>query len=248
MEKESKQVGKWNFCPDCFQRLLSQPPSHTSRNVETGQIELSSYFTVGRMENLCHLCGREIDLANVKKMGDWPICNSCYSELLPSREPSSEKNGPEQEEKSPPAEPIHPSILPGTSLGKKCEVCRKKLVEGGYYMVDEAPFCPDCYYNLVHLSAQTDPKKAVEEFVSLWTRQDVKKEKCAPEEKTQDPSEKECPCCLRSLPADSFRLIEGFFICHACQSTDLASALSIARASHKKWMERRKRQTEMDKE
>lgn len=236
-ENEGKKIGEWLFCENCFQKFLNTPqPSPKPQPQPQPVVGKVSLVSQVKTEIHCHLCGALIEGDKYKKLGDWPICSKCYPELLPPTlpEPKEEVEEPEDPDKESEARRV--TVYPGSLSEKQCETCGRKLVEGGYYTVADASFCPNCYYALMEMQQQSKGTGPDAKGASLHG---------AGENKSLAPTPpKSCESCLREVPEKHLHWLEGFLICEACQTSDISSALRIARLRHKKLLELRSRELE----
>ena len=223
---EYKEVGKWYFCPDCFQDLLKKEAHKPERRMKIS-------FPEPPPQLKCHGCEKPLEPGQHKKFGEWAFCTNCYSNLMPAP-PIKE---PEEEiiEEEPPAD-IVPKFTPGVAGDKRCSGCNKRLVEGGYKTIEGAPFCPDCYYPLIE-EAEKNQENQIKSLLQEISNA------AEPEEKTVTPAhhlENNRPCAACAmLPADGkLKDFEGFAICKACLSSDPDTALQIARTRHRKHLQR----------
>lgn len=228
-EGEGRKVGAWLFCPACLESLLSEASTaQTSpKDKDAAAGREAGPLKPANPQPVCHLCGANVRRDNHKKLGDWAICENCYAELIPAA-PIERADSPPASEPEAESVPAEVTIYPGTLSEKRCNGCEKPLVEGGYYSVDESYFCPDCYYNFLQLQEQ---EKTADTVPPIPTAAEAKPAAAQ--------AAKPCESCLREIPEQSVQWIEGFRICAACISTDLTTALAIARTRHKKLMELR---------
>lgn len=253
-DDQFKEVGNWVFCLECFQKLLQKSKDRTEQNVEPKveglPLAMSTSLDV-KVEDKphCHVCNREL-IGSYKTLGEWKLCSACYTELMPPSVPEVKKMSRLQDETPLSDEPsrqmVQTSQVPEINqvvihVERVCKGCGRKVVEGGYKMLDQDAFCPDCYYALLDIINESQrhsnkrfPPGRVEARPLSTMPEIASRQTSSRQENLEMTTSSVCQSCLHPLPHEALKLVEGFFICMACLSTDPDSAIQIARTRHRK--------------
>lgn len=214
-----RKVGEWLFCLDCFDKLLDKSREKSGSKSDEPWTEMETAVEVHVEKSRCHACGKEIEGANFKIHEDWKYCLSCYADMMPDKTPEF-----------------------AYKADRVCKGCGKRVMEGGYNTLGDDPFCPDCYHAIVDIVQEF---QVFEESQSAAEAQPVSATPGSQKKPTPAPDSThdfKCQSCMNQVPEDALKRVDGFSICQACLGTDADSALEIARARHKKHLERLRRE------
>jgi len=173
-DEQFRLVSEWTFCIPCFEELMNpakkeeqvveapitaqeilKKPKHTEEIFESDQpaeeVMMNNTFSVQTPKqdvvnnSKCQMCGCKLENNDDKFLGVWRLCENCQGDLAFKLSPAIE---PEEEEvviDERPRDLIGHVILE-KSEDTECSDCSREIPLKGAKMVDELPYCPDCFY------------------------------------------------------------------------------------------------------
>lgn len=227
--KEYRNVAKWFFCLECFQNLLDK-----AEEKKDDPAEMPATATAGERLR-CLVCEREIEKGTGCEMLGMTFCRECYENLVKKPAIPLRTEAGETEPMSPSEKPAVMQVRVDLTSPVQCYSCGRQVPAMGSKQFDGHPYCPDCYCRLPEI--QTQKPKPFSTVVG------------ATPEKTEEPEESDactekheggrmCQACQRQVFSSNLKTVEGFEICLACLTTDRDTALEIARARHRKALEK----------
>lgn len=234
--KEYRNVAQWPFCLACFQTLMEKAEEKKSERVTVPAPEPV------REKHKCLICEREIEKGDEREMLGLVFCLSCYENLVKRPDiPPRAVSDNEEADGRPWEKPAVEQVLVDYSTSVQCSGCGREIPAISSKYFNEKPYCPDCYYALPEIAAQKPRPFPVAVAVSGESRESEREEIPYDE---QDAGLR-CQTCRRQVLPANLRTVEGFEICLACLTTDPDAALDIARARHRRILEKIKRALDM---
>ena len=155
-DTDSRPVGEWRFCDECFDKLFSQkkvqtdPPEpvvdlaeEDEDEEEPIQLGTLQFESAQRAEPTCRICEKPSADGTYVKVAGLSVCPACYAKMMP---PSTIKKVKKEVEPEVPPEPL--VIEPVGIRNLRCAACSRGITARGAKMRDERHYCPDCYVNL----------------------------------------------------------------------------------------------------
>jgi formylmethanofuran dehydrogenase subunit E len=246
-----KALGDWKFCPECFSELMPNSPTKKEdpmlkklqsivpedteepttptppANTITPNAMLELAEAIKNLpselakkqepkERLCKGCGRTLMQGGYKDVAGDAFCPDCYYAII------AVVGGDFQFQKPKVAPKIEAKPL-STLHGRG-----RAIVTPTFYSSPEESVSPAPNVSAPNVSAPNVSAPNV----------------AAPN--VSNASSGECQSCMRAVPASALKTVEGFFLCQACISTDINSALLIARKRHKKHLQKLQEELGMD--
>lgn len=232
--KEYRNVAQWPFCLACFTALMEKAEEKKSERVTVPAPEPV------REKQKCLICEREIEKGEEHEMLGLVFCLSCYENLVKRPDiPPRAVSDDEEEGISPREKQAVEQVLVDFSASVQCSGCGREIPSISSKQFNEQPYCPDCYYALPEIVAQKPRPFPV--AVSGERRESEREEIPYGE---QDAGLR-CQTCRRQVLPANLRTVEGFEICLACLTTDPDAALDIARARHRRILEKIKKELDV---
>jgi len=229
--KEYKNVASWFFCLECFQALFTKAEEEKKEPAGVPAPEVTG------KPQLCLICEKELEEGMACELLGIILCRECYENLIKKPDISPRTEAAEGEQVIAGAEkPAVMQVRVDFSSPVQCYGCGRQIPYIGSKQFDGHPYCPDCYYRLPEIIAQK-PKPFPKEFAAH------------PDEAEEVPAGTgeqavglTCQACQRPVLPANLKTVEGFEICLACLTTDPETALEIARARHRKTLEKIRRE------
>ncbi len=195
--KEYREVAQWNFCLECFQKLMEKGETQSTEPTPPNE--------------KCQVCQTELEPGQGHSLMGMLCCSRC-KEVLTFKTGPGKYVAPAEEPQAPQAVPQVQVDLRKTI---RCSGCNRQIPVLGGKISNGQAYCPDCFSALP----------------------------CA-DQPESDPAQGGglCQACQRQTEPEGAQIVSGFSICKACFTTDRGAAVEIARARHRKDMERMKRE------
>lgn len=219
VDKEYKKVAEWPFCLECFQTLMDMAEE---KKEEAAEPEAPAPAPEAKNQK-CQVCSKELESGEGRDMLGLLFCPDCYDVLVKSPAIPARPE-PDEEEVTPKVAQVRVDLRKPT----ECHGCGRQIPVMGSKEFEGNRYCPDCYQALPEIQAQK-PKPFP-----------VAAQKSAGRAEPQ--AGLRCQACNREVLPENLKTVEGFEICRACLKTDPDSALDMARARHRKAMERMKKE------
>ena len=157
-ESQLKKVGKWGFCPPCFDKLLdgsSAGNAEDDRGISSGETlvdhlaapesdEDSPPLVIQEEQARCTVCNAVLGEQGGHDMGILTVCGNCYQELISRPEPVKISEEAPDEADTADAEPDIPWQDPMETV--PCTGCRRTIKKVAAKQFQDVPYCPDCFY------------------------------------------------------------------------------------------------------
>ena len=148
---EYREVGKWTFCLDCFEKLLN-PSESEPEKIESHKKNPEDFHDTQLVHDLpdikkqCGICETEIKKGKEKKLGIWTLCESCYNDMVfKSRKTNSDKDT-EEDEVEPEISQVDNMEVLNTGRTILCDDCGRIILEVAAKKDGDNLLCPDCFY------------------------------------------------------------------------------------------------------
>lgn len=232
-DRESRNVAQWYFCVECFNALMSEADSKKLSGAGKAAPAAEPGKAQAAPPDRCFVCEKQLGKDEGHTMLGFTFCDACYGNLvkLPSimggagPEALSAAPAPEIKEKEAVAQ-VRVDFISTV----KCHKCGKTIRAIAGKQFGENLYCPDCYFNLPEI--KTPPAAAAA----------VAPEQAAPDATGADLCAEQldyvCQACQRRVFREDLKSVEGFAICSSCLATDRSMALEIARAGHRRLLEK----------
>lgn len=224
-----KNVAQWAFCPECFETLMDKRGREGKAGTEKSPERSAEILKTSGQKPRCTICEKEIEKETGRKMLGLTFCTPCYEGLIkrPEMPPRAEEPDIDINEKK-----RVPQVRVDVRSTVQCSWCGRQIPTLGSKEFDDKPYCPDCYKELPEVKAK-EPK------AFPFANNARQKDKGEPIGETDSKEfERLCQACLAKVTPDNVKNVEGFEICMPCLSTDPDTALTIARARHRKALEK----------
>lgn len=220
--KDFRMVAEWAFCPQCFEAIMKKtdaPARESKQRTAT---------VAAQKIKACPICEKRLQQDEGCELLGLIVCQSCYEQLVSL---SAVASAPPDDGKPHVKGPMDKEAVEQVSVDFQktiqCAGCGKDIPAMAGKLAGDKSYCPDCYFRL--------PKEeAAEASISL----DVDSADSQTRKKESSGSDSVCESCLRPVSTQVLHRIQGFAICEACISTDEEMSLKIARARHRKILER----------
>lgn len=219
--KEYRTVAEWNFCPDCFNGLIS--PGGKEKNIKQAA-EPDSNFS----NRVCAICEEEPGENEGRDLLGSLFCKRCYENIV-KRPPENQVPDHEWSRAEVNGKKSVAQVSVDFISQARCYQCGRMIraIAGCEYQGNL--YCPDCYFNIPEIK-NPPPQAAVDASLNVESRPELMEECIAPGACV-------CQACQRELPKENLKIIEGFEICPACLAADPDTALEIARLRHRRRLE-----------
>ncbi len=152
---EYREVGKWVFCLDCFEKLLNpaeSEPEKTDSHAHPGNSENlhDTPFVQDQLDKKkqCGICEIEIEKGKEKKLGIWTLCESCYNDMVFKSKDKNSDQDQNTEEDEADSETSETDNMDRANTGRTilCDDCGRVILEIAAKQDGDNLLCPDCFY------------------------------------------------------------------------------------------------------
>jgi len=232
-DRESRNVAQWHFCVECFNALMSEA-ERKKRNDADKAAGATPAAPGGRSEkkgtatqDSCFVCERRLGKGEGHTMLGFTFCDACYGNLVKVKDENGPAVAPPGLQEKEAVAQVRVDFISRT----KCHKCGKAIRAIAGKQFGNNLYCPDCYFNLPEIKSPAPAAAAPVE--PLQGPSDAAGEGAAPQ--AQDSV---CQACRRRVSGEELKVLEGFAICSSCLATDREMALEIARAGHRRLLEK----------
>lgn len=99
------------------------------------------------MEIMCKGCGKNLKDLEIKEVGTWKFCNSCFDNFM-----NAQQEPPKQEAKQEPQTPVQQAKL-------SCSLCGDEIIEDNFKELGNSKMCPNCFKELTTFSKLPEKKR-----------------------------------------------------------------------------------------
>jgi len=235
-EEAYQKVADWSFCRDCFEKLMQKPQkSNRQPDVDRTDSKPDPKDGLEKEKIVCMTCAKPVEEGQIKKIGTWAFCSACHADLvfrppemvLPADE-SDENGGAAEEGKTEDDDQSLSRVKERMNRSVDCHGCGRQILERGSKILEGMPYCPDCFYAKQEQSAtaenhETRPDEISEHNSNLP----------GSKRNTLSNTGKKCESCGRDTDQAGLSVVDGFWLCEACLTTDKKLAVQIARKHHR---------------
>ncbi len=230
-DDQARMVADWAFCPDCFEKLINPPKAPEENEAAPSPASPEPAEAPSPEEEDCHLCKQPFSPERLKKTGIWKFCPDCYTSLTYRPEPPAVETTEEDaaEADSGETDPrIHVQVTPDVMRDIQCNGCGRQIPERGAKEMDGKRLCPDCFYAVPEDKRTSPPAQSAPDHPQPESAQQHSDAAV-----TERPGQR-CECCERPIPPEHLQVMDGYFICRPCRTTDPDTALRIAEKRHRR--------------